>query len=220
MSVQVWKAASEPPVNRSEILRYAGGDASHADTVRLMEDCLAEMAGQWQYAVCYSVVPVKTEGQRCDFGAFFVSSASLASMLSGVTQAVVMAATVGVALDRRIQKYTRLSPSKAMMLQAVGAERIEALCDAFCRSFAASDGAVSMRRFSPGYGDWSLEGQRELFRLLNPAKHIGLSLTDSLMMVPSKSVTAIAVCSMEERFCSKIGCRACRKHDCAFRGDL
>ena len=46
-------------------------------------------------------------------------------------------------------------------------------------------------RFSPGYGDLSLEVQKEIFSLLDCPRKIGVSLGDSLLMTPSKSVTAI-----------------------------
>ena len=46
-------------------------------------------------------------------------------------------------------------------------------------------------RFSPGYGDFDIGFQKEIFKLLNCPKNIGLSLCDSFIMSPSKSVSAI-----------------------------
>ena len=46
-------------------------------------------------------------------------------------------------------------------------------------------------RFSAGYGDLPLEYQRRIFDLLDPPTHIGLTLNDSYLMSPSKSVTAL-----------------------------
>ena len=71
-------------------------------------------------------------------------------------------------------------------MQALGAERVEALCDAFCAEF---EGAKM--RFSPGYGDLPLDTQRALFALLDCPRKLGLTLNESLLMSPSKSVTAI-----------------------------
>ena len=58
-----------------------------------------------------------------------MTSADLARYLGGCRRVVLFAATVGVAPDRLIQRYSRVSPSKALVMQAVGAERVEALCD-------------------------------------------------------------------------------------------
>ena len=46
-------------------------------------------------------------------------------------------------------------------------------------------------RFSPGYGDWALSAQRELLRMLDASRTVGVSLTDTMLMVPSKSVSAV-----------------------------
>ena len=104
------------------------------------------------------------------------------------------AATVGLELDRLIARHSRLSPARALALQAYGAERIESLCDAFLRnvqSECASEGITLRPRFSPGYGDLPLSFQRTLFETLDCARKIGLTLNESLLMSPTKSVTAI-----------------------------
>ena len=76
------------------------------------------------------------------------------------------------------------------MFDALATERIEALCDVFCEDIEKEYGKTRPR-FSAGYGDLPLELQREIFSVLDCPKSIGLTLTDSLLMSPSKSVTAI-----------------------------
>jgi cobalamin-dependent methionine synthase I len=114
---------------------------------------------------------------------------------------VVFAATVGLEPDRLIARYGRLRPTKALLVQAIGAERIEAVCDAFCADIAnqaAERGLYATRRFSPGYGDLPLSFQADLFSLLACEKAIGLTLTGSGMMVPTKSVTALIGVATQE----------------------
>ena len=60
----------------------------------------------------------------------------------------------------------------------------------FCRELT-DDGLELTSRFSAGYGDLSLEFQREIFRALDCQKNIGLTLNESLIMSPTKSITAI-----------------------------
>ena len=86
----------------------------------------------------------------------------------------------------------RLSPARAVMLQALGTERVESLCDIFCEDFGIDNSVVLKPRFSPGYGDLSLDTQKDIFSVLNCPKNIGVYLNDSLLMSPSKSVTAFA----------------------------
>ena len=79
------------------------------------------------------------------------------------------------------------------MFQALGAERIEALADAFAldiRNEKQKNGLLTKPRVSPGYGDISLELQRDIFRILGCEKRIGLTLNGTLTMSPTKSVSA------------------------------
>jgi hypothetical protein len=186
------KTYEAPPIRRREILRYAGCAEADAATALLMEDCLTEAADALTYKVCYRELPVKIDGEKCDFGTFSVFSHQLARNLENCTRVILLAATVGVGIDRLIQKYSRIAPSRALMMQAIGAERIEALCDAFCDDTEKEMGVSLRPRFSPGYGDLPLSVQKDIISLLEAPKRIGLSLNDSLLMSPTKSVTAFA----------------------------
>lgn len=179
------KEFSPPPVNRQEILRYALCRQADDATLKLMEQCI-DQARDLSYRVCWQILPVTITGNTCDFGDFRLTSRRLSKHLAGCDRAVIFAATLGLEMDRLITRYSRLSPAMGLMMQALGTERVEALCDAFCAEFPHA-----RPRFSPGYGDLKLTAQTEIFRQLNCPKHIGLTLNDSLIMSPSKSVTAI-----------------------------
>ncbi len=210
---------SAPPVCEREIWRYAGCRKADGELKRLLDMCLEEAKEQLVYRVCYDTFPVTVIGDRCDFGVFCVTSASLATRLNGVDEAVVFGATVGVELDRLIAKYGRTAPTKALLLQAVGAERVEALCDAFCAAYTEEHGGGLTARFSAGYGDMPLEAQRDIFAVLDLPRKIGLTLNDSLMMSPSKSVTAIAGRTTAPKT-EQHKCDRCAKTDCAFRSSV
>ena len=115
---------------------------------------------------------------------------NLSDNLKHCKNAVVFAATIGVETDRLIQKYGYISPAKAVMIDAIGAERIEALCDTFVKNIQAELNAELKPRFSAGYGDLSITTQKDIFNLLTPSKYIGISINDSMLISPSKSVTA------------------------------
>lgn len=165
-------------------MRYAGvkGEADEK-TLGLLNECLQECKTAFSYRVCYCE---GTSSALMESISAAKESESLARFLSGAEQTIVFAATVGLGIDRLINRYVGVSPVKALFFQAIGAERIEALCERFCKELGLK------KRFSPGYGDFALTAQREIFSLLGCEKRIGLSLTDSLLMTPTKSVTAIA----------------------------
>lgn len=188
----ITKAYPAPDINVREALRYAGCSTDSRDMLTLLGNCIHEAQALFTYKVCYCILDTKTQNSICDFGHFSVQSETLAKNLSGCERVLLFTATVGTALDRLIAKYVRLSPSRAVMLQALGTERIESLCDIFCGDFEIENSVVLKPRFSPGYGDLSLEVQKDIFSVLNCPKNIGVYLNDSLLMSPSKSVTAFA----------------------------
>lgn len=177
--------------NKREILRYMGCREASAEVEALVDACIDECGGAFAARVCYAETDIASCGDNAVCFEFAEAvSAALAKNIRGCDGAVVFAATVGIEIDRLVAKYGRISPSKAVALQALGAERIEAVCDAFCNELKKKY-AVVRPRFSPGYGDLSLEFQRELFSVLDCPRKIGLTLNDSLLMSPTKSVTAI-----------------------------
>lgn len=191
----ITKTYEEPSFNIKEILRYAGCKDADEDIMTLVNECIDEARGSITYKVCYRELPVCINGDICDFGAFNVTSASLAKNLADCGNVIIFAATAGVGIDRLIAKYARISPSKALIMQAIGSERVEALCDAFCDDMAKEKNICLRPRFSPGYGDVCLEVQNDFFDILDCSRRIGISLNDSLLMSPSKSVTAfVGIC--------------------------
>lgn len=217
----VYTKSYEPPkINEREILRYAGVRESSPEIMELLSTCLAELEGRLTYKVCYCEVPISVEGDNIDFGFSAVKSSKLGKNLSKSSSAVLFAATVGIELDRLIARYSKLSPAKAFMLQAIGAERIESLCDVFNQEIkerAARDGGNTAPRFSPGYGDLPLEFQRDIFSVLDCPRKIGLTLNDCLLMSPSKSVTAIIGIGKASFDCNDGSCKNCDKTECTFR---
>ena len=174
-----------PAVDRREILRYAGVRGKAAEIEELLEECLAELLDKLVYRVCYRRLSREAAGELIG------DSVTAEGFLAGYDQVLVFGATVGLAPDRLMLKYGNVAPTKALLMQAIGAERIEALCDSFCEDLATHPGTTVGRRFSPGYGDLPLECQTRIFALLDCPKAIGLTLNESLLMSPTKSVTAM-----------------------------
>ncbi len=191
MSTVYTRAFEAPPFNKREMLRYAGCRSADSAIEELMYDAIREASEKLSYNVCFCIVPVVIRDDVCDFGSFCLASSKLAKNLTGCKRALLFGATLGIGIDRLISKYGFTAPSKAVMLQAVGAERIEALCDRFCAEYEIENKVKLRPRYSAGYGDLSLEAQKDIFSMLDCHRKIGLTLTDSLLMAPSKSVTAI-----------------------------
>ena len=185
-----------PPVDFAEVRRYARVMGEDAAADALIAECLAEAEQVLSYKVCFTESEIALNGSNLHIGCIVTQSQLLKKALTGCEKALIFAATIGAPYDRLIAKYSRLSPAKALILQALGAERAEALCDAFSAQYEANHGVSLKRRVSPGYGDIPLTMQRDIFAVLDCPRKIGLTLNESLLMSPSKSVTAIAGISL------------------------
>ena len=217
----ITKTYTQPAICEKEILRYAGCKGATDESLQfLLNECLKEVLPKLSYKICYITLPLELAGATCDFGCMKVKSQDLAKNLKDCEKVVLFAATVGVEIDRLIKKYGAISPAKAVLLQAIGAERIESLCDTFCEEIR-KEGKNLCPRFSAGYGDLPLETQKDIFQILNCNKNIGLSLNDSLMMSPSKSVTAfIGIKTLQhtqEEEGKRHNCSLCKKTDCIYK---
>lgn len=194
MSTVFYKELLAPPIDRREILRYMGCRESTPQIEALIEHSLSLCLDKLSYKVCFAEYDIYVDGAHCDLGFAVTESEDLAKCLGACPKVLVFAATVSLELDRLILRYGKTEPSVSLCLQAIGAERIEALCSAFCKEKKdeyAKTGKSLRPRFSAGYGDLSLDLQKDIFNALGCDRRIGLTLNDSLIMSPSKSVTAI-----------------------------
>ena len=211
------KSYKKIPFCEKEILRYAMCRNGNEQERELLSSCIEEAEHNFSHTVCYCILPITVSGDVCDFGVFSLNSKSLAKNLEGSSEAIVFSATAGINIDRLIAKYSRIMPSRSVMMHAIGTQQIEALCDAFCKDMENETRMHTTMRFSPGYGDLSLDVQKDILSLLDTSKRIGVCLNDSMLMSPSKSVTAI-VGLKKDREEKTDKCSKCNKKDCSFRG--
>ena len=188
------KTYKDLDINYKEILRYAGIKTSTEQMDSIINSCIDELNGKLHYKVCYSEFPITIMDNTINLGFATTTSTNLSDNLSNCKSIVVFAATIGIEIDRLIKRYSSITPSRAVILQAIGAERIESLCNAFNRDITNEKqnlGFNTKPRFSPGYGDLDINLQRDILDCLKSPKMVGISLTNNLFMTPTKSVTAI-----------------------------
>ena len=153
------------------------------------------------------------------FAGMEVCSKGLARNLAGCREVCLLAATIGPGVDLLIRRAQVSAMSRAVIYQAAGAAMIEAYVDGLneqIRQEAHARGLFLRPRFSPGYGDFSLDHQRDFARVLEMQKTCGITLGSSLLMTPSKSVTAVIGLSGHGTDCREPGCEECT-HPCEYR---
>lgn len=210
-------------MNLGETLRYLGykGQTADCQILSLAETCWRELEEAADRRACWQEYGlVFLPGGEIDMECLRVKSRALLKNLEGCERAALFAATLGVRVDRLIRRCCHLRMSKAVVMQAAAAAMLEDYCDEVnekLRREYQGQGWYLRPRFSPGYGDFPLECQPGLLRGLEAGRRVGITLTDSLLMVPSKSVTAVIGLSRHEARCTRTGCEACARTDCGYR---
>lgn len=207
-----------PDIN--EVIRYLGyrgavpDDSVRAEITECIEDLLKEVTPRFVYE--RFPLSVKTEPDAAPLlclGDLEIRSRDLAKNLEGCRGVYIMAVTLGPGPDRLIRRASVGQMSRAVILQAAAAAMTETWCDQVnerIRQEAERDGLCTRPRYSPGYGDLPLELQKDISRILNMPKEIGVSLTKTLLMTPSKSVTALIGVSDRPGESGGRGCGSCK----------
>jgi hypothetical protein len=210
----------ELTVSPAAVARYLGmgRTAPQEETAELIARCIRDVQSAARCRACWTEVPVRTEAAESDFGALRIPGASLAKNLAGCSRAILFAATIGAEPDAQRRRAAVTHPSRAAVLDAAGTAAVEAFCDVLCGRWRQTHPTLFLRpRFSPGYGDVPLAVQRELLPFLDSGRRAGICLTDALLMVPQKSVSAVV--GLGEKGCTAgvHDCALCSRTDCAFR---
>jgi hypothetical protein len=212
------------PLRQREVWRYLGyrnGAQPEGEMLTKLALCEEQLQrAVTPRSVCRRFPLLHTGADRVRLAGIDIASRALSRHLAGCDEVFLLAATLGLGPDRLIRRASVDKMSDAVIYQAMSAEMIESYCDSVNDQLlrrVRREGKYLKPRFSPGYGDLSLEVQPRLAALLDAAKQIGLTLTDSLLMVPSKSVTAIIGITSEPQRDHLRGCSLCGKRDCAFR---
>ena len=189
-----------------EVARYIGYSRQITPddmTNGLIEKACRELFDQLMPQAVYEEFPLSVKcsqdsGDRplITFADISIFSKDLYNNLHDCNSVYLMACTIGPQVDRFIRRSQSLDPAYAAVLQSTGAMYIEKVVDYVneeIKNISQQAGKKSKPRYSPGYGDVSLTVQKEFFRLL-PCTRIGLTLMDTLIMAPEKSVTAFVGC--------------------------
>ena len=200
----------------NKLYKRISKDYQNDELSYIFNECVSECSNTVNFKASFMLLPLQITCKNIDFNVFNVNSSALSKNLSGCDNCIIFGATSGVGLDRVIDRYSQISPLKAFICQSIGAEYIEEYCDLLCDYFKKTQNCYTRPRFSPGYSDLSLDVQKKLFDLLSLPKSCGLTLTESLIMRPSKSVTAFV--GLSDKPCSAYNkCSQCDRSKCEFK---
>ena len=110
------------------------------------------------------------------------------------TEVVFLCGTIGTEFDAWQRRLSVTSAADALLSQQIGLDAVEKVMDDLeskAKDEVEGDGRKLLPRKSPGYGDLPIDLSRTILNELDAPRKIGVSITESDLLVPSKSVTAI-----------------------------
>lgn len=205
--------------NRREVLQYLlwRGGVIEPQIDRLIDDCMAETLRVARPRYVWRVMPLEREGCTPEIA---FSGEDVRRLLADCDRVILFATTLGAEFEMLIRRAQAGDLTKALILDACGSAAIESVCDEAVLEIQNTnpDFGYLTDRFSPGYGDLDIAFQHELLELTDAPRRIGLTVTETHILVPRKSVTAligIADRPQERRF---RGCAYCAMFEnCSFR---
>ena len=205
-------------IDIGEVLRYMGNGKSDikeeilSEVISVCEMLKSSVSPQY----VYRIFPITVKEDTVQIDNISFASSRLAKHLKDCKEAAIRAATLGIQADNAIRRSAILGTVNVSAAQAAGTAMIEQVADYATDAIEKESGLKAIPRFSPGYADWHLSAQRDMLNLCDAQRRIGITLTDSLMMVPTKSVTAII--GLNNKGCTKkTNCSQCDKKDCDYR---
>lgn len=153
----------------------------------------------------------------------FLTGQSIIRHLASAERVIVLSATVGSTIEQSISAYFKQGDyTYALLLDAAATTAIEATADAvenLIRAAFAKQGFMLLPRFSPGYGDFDIHFQPQMLKL-SMAKMIDLHLTESYMLSPRKSITALIGLTASATSLCRVpakSCQTCSQTNCLSR---
>ncbi len=145
----------------------------------------------------------------------------IATLFAECSHCILLAVSIGAAVDRILRRAQVLNMADAVILDFCASSAVEDLCGRINSDLENEYEAKDLYltdRFSPGYGDLPVDLQREICRVLQTDKRLGLTASASNMLIPSKSITAIIGISNRPQPKRISGCGSCKMvKNCSFR---
>ena len=209
-------------LNIDEALRYLGaGTQAPAALRQEMADVARQLMQTLRPHYPYRVYPLRHEEhtELLPDADVALTGGTARRMLAQCDQAVLLVCTLGAQFDTLLRTQQARDMSRAVMLDACGSAWVEAGCDAAEQELKTRFPERYLTdRFSPGYGDLPLTLQPGICAALDAQRRLGVTVTESLLLNPAKTVTAVIGLADAPQMARIRGCAYCAlRQTCALR---
>ena len=219
-------------IDEDEVLRYQGYSKNKIKIPRevilqIIREEITRSHNLFDPQGIYSPIKIKqisfSDGRVDLENGFVVNFNNLViSLLKGTNCLVLGVVTIGSTLENKVSElFSQGEYPRAIALDAVGTVAVEALSkyvrNLICQEVKDRNLHIT-RHFSPGYNDWDISQQKDIFKII-PADKIGVSLTESCMILPRKSLSWIIGIGKDIGMLSKEkdSCKICKAENCQYR---
>lgn len=212
-------------IDKKEVLRYLGykNGVIDANTNLLIDECIneAKEISNWKYTYKIFGIEKSEEQVRLLESNLVLEGEDILEHLKESSMCAVMAVTLGSNMDTKIKYYEKVSITRALILDACASVCVEWVCDEAqkeIRKEAQSKTLDITYRYSPGYGDFSIDIQPKIINALDAQKNIGLTVTEDNILIPRKSVSAVIGFQDKSIKAYYPGCKKCNSFvSCIYR---
>ncbi|PKQ63917.1 hypothetical protein BZG02_07860 [Labilibaculum filiforme] len=168
----------------------------------------------------YTILPAQLDQNTIHIGDHcFNVGKSIANKFTNSTHIAIFTCTTGPLISDRLKELN----SQGLILEAylidlLGSVMVEKAMDklqAIIEAECTSKGVNITNRYSPGYMNWDVKEQKDLFAFL-PENFCGIKLNESCLMTPVKSVSGFIGIGEKVRFI-KHACQSCNSTNCLYR---
>ncbi len=210
-------------INKKEALRYLGYGNSIPDNkiLSIVDDCEKQLLNVIQPKFLYNIfnITVNSDCVKLNDTTLILRGKDIVNHLENCSMVVVMCCTLSFGVDRIIRQYQISDMARAVICDSLSSAAIEQVCDYIEQEIKQKyPNMYQTFRYSAGYGDLSIDIQKNILDLLQAQKKIGLCTNESSILTPKKSVTAFIGLSQTQIKQKSRGCQSCNLNGtCKFR---
>ncbi len=191
-----------PPLNHDDYLlalRYLKIPANASPELDKLKELTEQMQSHCTPACHHLITPInfsefyQIPNSSWEGSPIVFKSHDLNKMLTDCHSLLFIGVTLGPQIDRHIRTLQSTSPAGALYIDALASVQVESLLNSYIKEIRANQlpNTSFSAPYSCGYGDLSIDYQPIILSLLDANKKLGISLSPTKMMSPSKSITSI-----------------------------
>lgn len=214
-------------INIEEVSKYLGYQNQEVDEETLADIRKAEkmLQKEVQYKAIHRVFQIekKEDGIKVVGTNMTLVGNGMKDLLRECDQCILMAVTLGQGVDQLLRKAQVTNLTQGVILDFCASSMVEQICNQFEDEIKVDwteKGKFFTDRFSPGYGDLPITIQKTFCDVLDTQRKMGLTVTNSGIMIPRKSITAVIGISDKKQKMKIKGCKYCDFFkNCQYRKD-